>query len=95
VVVAEGFPDGEQVHYSYDASGAQVSITAAGQPIVTTILRNPRGRASRSTTETGPSPRPAIVMAIRFASRTSPRPAPPARCRVTTTTSTPPATSPT
>jgi YD repeat-containing protein len=44
VVVARGFPAGEQVQYGYDASGAQVSITAAGQPIISAARRNVRGQ---------------------------------------------------
>jgi RHS repeat-associated protein len=43
VLVGQTFPDGELVQYGYDASGAQISITAGGEPVVRSIHRNAQG----------------------------------------------------
>jgi RHS repeat-associated protein len=49
VVLQQEFPDHEVVQFGYDAKGEQVSITAAGQPVVASIKRNARGQTIEVT----------------------------------------------
>jgi RHS repeat-associated protein len=45
-VVAQTYSDGETLAFTYDAGGAQRSLTAGGAPIVTRIVRNVRGQTT-------------------------------------------------
>jgi YD repeat-containing protein len=44
LVVAETFPDNEQVSYSYDAANLQQSIVAGSDRVVTRVVRDARGQ---------------------------------------------------
>jgi YD repeat-containing protein len=53
VPISQEFPDHELVRYGYDASGAQVSIVANGDPIVRRIIRNARGQTVQTDRPSG------------------------------------------